>query len=167
MTQTGTMGARKTTEVPKGYHSVTPYITVKDIAQSIDFYRRALGAEERMRLSTPDGKRVMHAEIGIGDSVVMLGDESPESGCMVPSSLKGRSGGLYLYMADVDAAFARATNAGAKVTMPLTDMFWGDRVGEIEDPSGHRWNLAARKEDLSPDEITDRAGKWFASKGKA
>ena len=161
------MAQTRTTGIPKGYHSVTPFITVKDVAQSIDFYQRALGAEERMRMSGPDGKRVMHAELRIGDSVLMLGDESPERGCMVPASLKGHSGGLYLYVADVDAAFARATGAGAKVTMPLTDMFWGDRVAEIEDPSGHRWSLAARKEDLTPEEIRKRAQAWFASQGKA
>ena len=92
---------------------------------------------------------------------------APSGGAWFPSSLKGHSGGLYLYVADVDAAFARATGAGAKVTMPLTDMFWGDRVAEIEDPSGHRWNLAARKEDLSPEEMRKRAQAWFASQGKA
>jgi PhnB protein len=156
-----------TTSAPKGYYSVTPFIVVKDIAQSIDFYRRAFGAEERMRMPGPDGKRVMHAELGIGDSVLMLGDESPERGCFVPASLKGHTGGLYLYVSDVDAAFARATRAGAKGTMNPTDMFWGDRVGEVEDPSGHRWSLATRKEDLTPAEMRERAQVWFASQGKA
>lgn len=160
MAQTQKMG------VPHDYHSLTPYLTVKDIGQSMDFYRRALGAEERMRLMTPDGKRVMHGEVKIGDSVVMLGDESPERGCVAPAGLTGHSGGLYLYVPDVDAAFVKAKGAGAKVTMPVTDMFWGDRVAEIEDPSGHRWNLATRKEDLSPKEVSERAQAWFASKGK-
>lgn len=152
--------------VPQGYHSLTPYLTVKDVGQSIDFYRRALGAEERMRLATPDGKRVMHGEVAIGDSVVMLGDESPERGCVAPAGLKGHSNGLYLYVPDVDAAFQQAKSAGAKVTMPVTDMFWGDRIAEIEDPSGHRWSLATRKEDLSEKEVAERARAWFASKGK-
>jgi uncharacterized glyoxalase superfamily protein PhnB len=152
--------------VPEGYHSLTPYLTVKDIGQSIDFYRRAFGAEERMRLVTPDGKHVMHGEVKIGDSLVMLGDENAERGCVVPASLKGHSSGLYLYVPDVDSAFAQAKQAGAKVTMPVTDMFWGDRVAELEDPSGHRWNLATRKEDLSPKEVTQRAQAWLASKGK-
>jgi uncharacterized glyoxalase superfamily protein PhnB len=96
----------------------------------------------------------------------MLGDESPERGCFVPASLKGHAGGLYLYVSDADTAFARATGAGAKGTMSPTDMFWGDRVGEVEDPSGHRWTLAARKEDLTPEEMRERAQAWFASKGK-
>ena len=152
--------------VPQGYHSLTPYITVKDVAQSIDFFRRALGAEERMRLATPDGKKVMHGEVAIGDSVVMLGEENAERGCVAPSGLKGHSAGLYLYVPDVDAAFTQAKGAGAKVTMPVTDMFWGDRVAEIEDPSGHRWSIATRKEDLSPKEVSERAKAWFASQGK-
>ena len=119
--------------VPQGYHSLTPYITVKDVAQSIDFYRRALGAEERMRLATPDGKKVMHGEVAIGDSVVMLGEENGERGCVAPSGLKGHSAGLYFYVPDVDAAFTQAKGAGAKVTMPVSDMFWGDRVAEFDE----------------------------------
>jgi PhnB protein len=160
------MGQMQKMGVPQGYHSLTPYITVKDIAQSIEFYRRALGAEERMRLATPDGKRVMHGEVSIGDSVVMLGEENAERGCVAPAGLKGHSSGLYLYVPDVDAAFAQAKGAGAKVTMPVTDMFWGDRVAEIEDPSGHRWSIATRKEDLTPKEVSERARAWFASQGK-
>jgi PhnB protein len=152
--------------VPQGYHSVTPYITVKDIAQSVDFYRRALGAEERMRLTTPDGKRALHSEVTISGSVVMLGEENAERGCVAPAGLKGHSGGLYLYVPDVDAVLIQAKSAGAKVTTPVTDMFWGDRVAEIEDPSGHRWNLATRKEDLSPKEVSERAQAWFASQAK-
>jgi uncharacterized glyoxalase superfamily protein PhnB len=108
----------------------------------------------------------MHGEIKIGDSLVMLGEENAERGCVVPDSLKGHSNGLYLYVPDVDAAFAQAKGAGAKVIMPVTDMFWGDRVAELEDPSGHRWNLATRKEDLSSKEVAQRAQAWFASKGK-
>jgi uncharacterized glyoxalase superfamily protein PhnB len=152
--------------VPQGYHSVTPYITVKDIAQSVDFYRRAFGAEERRRLTTPDGKRVLHSEVAINGSAVMLGEESPERGCVAPAGLKGHSGGLYLYVADVDAVLAQAKSAGGTVTMPVTDMFWGDRVAEVQDPSGHRWTLATRKEDLSPQEVSERAQAWFASQAK-
>jgi uncharacterized glyoxalase superfamily protein PhnB len=137
---------------------------VKDIGQSIDLYRRAFGAEERMRVPGPDGKQVMHAELQIGDSVLMLGHEAPERGCFAPASLKGTTGGLYLYVGDVDAAVARASEAGCTVTMPATDMFWGDRVGEVQDPSGHRWDLATHKEDLTPEETARRAQKWYASK---
>jgi len=161
MTQTRTLKG-----IPEGYHSVTPYLTVKDVGASLDFYRKALGAEERMRLAEPDGKRIMHAEMKIGESIVMLGDVSPERGCVEPASLKGHSSGLYVYVTDVDAAFARAKGAGAKVTMPVTDMFWGDRMTEIEDPSGHRWSLATRKEELSPAEVAERAKKWFAANAK-
>ena len=108
------MAQMQMTGVPKGYHSLTPFLVVTDIARSIDFYRRAFGAEERMRMAGPDDKRVMHAELGIGDSVLMLGDESPERGCFVPASLKAHTGGLYLYVSDVDAAFARATGGGGQ-----------------------------------------------------
>jgi PhnB protein len=151
--------------VPQGYHSLTPYITVKDVAQSIDFYRRALGAEERMRLATPDGKKVMHGEVAIGDSVVMLGEENGERGCVAPSGLKGHSAGLYFYVPDVDAAFTQAKGAGAKVTMPVTDMFWGDRYAKVADPFGHEWGLATHKEDVSAREIGRRAEAFFSRMG--
>jgi PhnB protein len=158
------MAQTQPSTIPPGYHSATPFLTVKDIAQSIDLYRRAFGAEERTRMPGPDGQQLMHAELRIGDSVVMLGQETPERNCFAPASLKGTTGGLYLYVADADAAVARATKAGCTVSMPVTDMFWGDRVGEVLDPSGHRWELATHKEDLTPAEIQDRAKAWFVSR---
>jgi len=164
-TQTASATHRTTKAIPEGYHSLTPYLTVKNIGESIDFYRRALGAEERMRLPAPDG-HIMHGEIKIGDSLVMLGEENQERGCVAPLGLKGHTSGLYLYVPDVDAAFERAEKAGAKVTMPLTDMFWGDRVTELEDPSGHRWSLATRKEDLTEQQVSERARAWAASARK-
>ena len=113
----------------------------------------------------PDTKRVVHGEVMIGDSIIMLGDEMPEHQCVAPASLKATTGALYVYVPDVDTAFKRATEAGCKATMPVADMFWGDRVGEVQDPSGHKWNLATHKEDLSKEEMLERGKAWFASKG--
>ena len=160
------MDRTRTAGTSAGYHAVTPFLAVKDIGQTIDFYRKAFGAVERMRMELPDTKRVIHGEVTIGDSIVMLGDESPESQCLAPASLKGTTGALYVYVPDVDAAFKRATEAGCKVTMAVADMFWGDRVGEVQDPSGHRWNLATHKEDLSKEEMLRRGSAWFASQGR-
>ena len=152
-TRRATKGVRP---VPAGYHTVTPYLTVLDAAQAIDFYGRAFGAREKQRMPGPGGK-IMHAELQIGDSVVMLSDEFPGmSGSRSPQSLGGTSGYLFLYVPDVDAMFRRAVDAGAKVGMPLTDMFWGDRFGKILDPFGHTWGLATHKEDVSPEEMGRR-----------
>jgi PhnB protein len=143
--------------VPEGYHSVTPYLIVRDAGGVIDFYTRALGAQELMRMPGPGG-RVMHAEIKIGDSIVMLGDETPDKPeCRAPHTSGVRNVALYVYVPDVDTAFKRAQGAGAKVVQPLADMFWGDRAGTVEDPAGHQWTLATHKEDLSPDEVRKRA----------
>jgi uncharacterized glyoxalase superfamily protein PhnB len=152
--------------IPDGYHTVTPGLTVKNGARMIDFYKQALGAQERMRMHGPDGVSIMHAELQIGDSILMLSDEMPEMGCLSPVSRGGATGSLFLYVADVDAAFQRAVSAGAKVVMPVTDMFWGDRFGTVEDPSGHRWGLATHKEDLSPEEIGKRQKQFLASMPK-
>jgi PhnB protein len=148
--------------IPDGYHTVTPALTVKNGAEAIEFYTRALGAKELMRIPGPDGKHLMHAEIEVGNSRVMLADESPEMGCQAPSSLGSVSSSLYVYVEDVDKAFRRAVEAGAKALMPPTDMFWGDRFGQIEDPSGHRWGLATHKEDPSPEEMARRQKEFFA-----
>lgn len=148
--------------IPEGYHSVTPYLIVRDAAGVIDFYTRALGAQELMRMPGPGG-RIMHAEIKIGDSILMLGDEPPDKpDCRAPHSTGARNVALYVYVPDVDAAFKRAQGAGAKVVQPLTDMFWGDRAGTIEDPSGHQWTLATHQEDLTPEEIGTRAAAAMA-----
>jgi len=152
--------------IPDGYHTVTPSLTVRGGARTIDFYKQAFGAQERLRVHGPDGVSIMHAELQIGDSIVMLGDEYPDMGCVAPVSRGGATGSLFLYVPDVDAAFQRAVNAGAKVVMPVTDMFWGDRFGQVEDPSGHRWGLATHKEDVAPDELMRRQKEFFASMPK-
>ncbi|HZS34984.1 MAG TPA: VOC family protein [Methylomirabilota bacterium] len=152
--------------IPDGYRTVTPYITVHGAAQAIDFYKRAFGAQEVERMTGPDGKSVMHAEIRIGDSVVMLSDESPQSGTRSPQALGGATGSIFLYVPDVDAAFKRAVDAGAKPLMPPADMFWGDRFGKLVDPFGHHWGMATHKEDLSPEEIRKRGTAFMASMGR-
>jgi uncharacterized glyoxalase superfamily protein PhnB len=152
--------------IPDGYHTVTPYLTVKGAAQAIDFYTRALGAKEVERMTGPDGKSIMHAEIRIGDSVVMLSDEFPQMGARSPQTLGGTTGSIFLYVTDVDTAFKRALDAGAKALMPPTDMFWGDRFGKFADPFGHEWGMATHKEDLSPEEIRKRGQAAMAAMGK-
>jgi PhnB protein len=147
--------ASRTKEIPKGFHTVTPYLTVTDSARAIDFYKRAFGAEEVSRLDTPEGK-VAHAEIKIGDSIIMLSDEMPGWG-RSPQSLGGTAVEIMLYVKDVDRVFQQAIDAGAKVTMPVSDMFWGDRYGRVTDPFGHSWSLATHKEDVPPDELRKRA----------
>jgi PhnB protein len=153
--------ARKSvSSIPRGVHTVTPYLAVGNASEAIDFYKRAFGAKERSRMAAPDGK-VMHAEIQIGDSKVFVADEFPQSDSKAPSSLGGTSVGLHLYFADVDRAFARAVAAGATPTMPPTPMFWGDRFGKLRDPFGHLWSLAQHVEDVSPKEMAKRAAAAF------
>lgn len=149
--------------IPEGYHAVTPGLTVRNGAQAIEFYKRAFGAQEIMRMMGPDGKHLMHAELQIGDSRIMLSDESPEMNCRAPASVGGVTSSLYVYVPNVDEAFKRAVGAGAKVVMPVTDMFWGDRFGQVEDPSGHRWGLATHTRDLSPAEIEQGQKEFLAS----
>ena len=146
---------KKVNPVPDGYHTTTPYLIVKDASAAIDFYKRAFGAKELCRMLGPDGK-IMHAEITIGDSHVMLGDESSANEIKSPQTLKGTASALFLYVEDVDACFKQAVKAGAKETQPLQNMFWGDRFGKLTDPSGHRWLLASRIEEVSPAEIEER-----------
>jgi PhnB protein len=142
--------------IPEGYHSVTPYLCVKGAAQAIEFYKKALSATERMRISQPDG-RVGHAEVQIGDSVIMLADEFPEIGARSPQSFGGSPVSIHLYVEDADAMFNQAVAAGAKVKRPVADQFYGDRLGGIEDPFGHTWWISTHKEDLSAKEIEKRA----------
>ena len=151
----------KVKSIPDGYRTITPYITVRGAAHAIDFYKRAFGAEERERMPGPDGKSVMHAELKIGDCIVMISDEQP-GGCRAPLSVGAPTSYLYLYVPDVDKTFNQAVRAGAKVVMPVSDMFWGDRFGQVEDPSGHRWGLATHKEDVRPDDMAKRAKEFFA-----
>src|SRR5947209_8913109 len=139
--------------IPEGYHTLTPFMTVRDAERAIDFYKRAFGAEERGVMKGPDGK-VMHAELKIGDSIIMLADEFPDFGVVSPESQGGgTSMGLHIYIEDVDAAFDRAVKAGAKVEMPVMEQFWGDRYGKLKDPFGHRWSIATHTRDLSREEM--------------
>ena len=138
--------------IPDGYHTLTPFLTVKDAARAIEFYKQAFGAEERGVMKGPDGK-VMHAELKIGDSIIMLADEFPEFGALSPQTSGGAGMGLHIYIDGVDAAFDRAVTAGAQVEMPLAEQFWGDRYGKLKDPFGHHWSIATHTKDLSMDEM--------------
>ncbi len=142
--------------IPDGFHSVTPYLSVKGAAQAIDFYKRAFGAKERFRLAGPDGKTVGHSEIVIGNSIIMMADEMPEYGNQSPQSLKGTPVCFAIYVEDADAAFKRAVEAGATVLRPIADQFYGDRAGTVQDPFGHKWTLMTHKEDVSPEEMNRR-----------
>ena len=148
--------------IPEGYHSITPFLTVRRADRAIDFYRRAFGAEELGRMHGPDGKTVMHAELKIGDSRFFLADEVPGMDCQrSPQTLGGSPAGIYLYVRDVDEMFRKAVNAGATVKRPLEDMFWGDRTGSVLDPFGHTWDLATRREDVPPEEMKRRGEEFF------
>ena len=147
--------ARAVKPIPEGYHSVTPVLAIRGAKDALAFYNRALGAEELFRMPGP-GDTVLHAEMRIGDSIVMLGEESPERGASAPPTIGGSPVGLHVYVKDVDAACARAEKAGCNVDMPPTDMFWGDRYGKLTDPYGHKWSLGTHKEDVSPDEMMRR-----------
>ena len=153
--------AKQAQAIPKGYHTVTPSLCVAGGAKAIDFYKQAFGAQEIMRFPGPDGL-LMHAEIRIGDSVVMLSDEMPDMGGKSPKSYGGTPVGFFIYTENVDAAWKKAIDAGGKSVMPLADQFWGDRTGCIEDPFGHRWWLAQHIQDLTPDEIRKNAEAFFA-----
>jgi PhnB protein len=145
---------------PDGYHSVTPYLIVKGAADAIDYYRRAFGATELMRMASPNGK-IGHAEIRIGDSAIMLADEQPEMGRRSPLSLGGAGVGLMIYVERVDEVFKRAVASGAKQLQPVKDQFYGDRSGTLQDPFGHTWTVATHVEDIAPDEMRRRAEKFM------
>ena len=151
---------RNVKPIPKEYRTITPYLTVRDAAKAIDFYKEAFGAEERSRMTLPDGKCVAHAELKIGDSIFMLSDEMPGQSCE-PSAAGESCVGFYLYVKDVDEVFERAIAAGAKVKEPVKDEFWGDRVGQIIDPAGHIWSLATHIEDVSDEELRKRGREMF------
>ncbi len=138
--------------IPEGYHTLTPFLTVRNAERAIEFYKQAFGAQERGVAKGPDGK-VMHAEVKIGDSVIMLSDEFPEFGSLSPQSVGGSPMGLHIYIENVDAAFDRAVKAGAQVEMPVADQFWGDRYGKLKDPFGHKWSIATHVKDMSADEM--------------
>ena len=151
-----------TKAIPEGYRTATPYLIVKGAADAIEFYKRAFGATEMLRMADPQG-RVGHAEIRIGDSVIMLADEHPAMGYRSPRALGGSSVSILLYLEDVDAVFDRALSAGGKALRPVTDQFYGDRSGTLEDPFGHVWTIATHVEDVSPEELKRRAAAAMRS----
>jgi PhnB protein len=140
---------------PDGYHTITPYLVIKGAAAAIDFYKQALGATELLRMPQDDG-RIGHAELKIGDSVIMLADEYPEMQTVGPKTLGNTSVGLLVYVADADASFEKAVSLGAKVLKPLADQFYGDRNGTVEDPFGHKWTIGTHLEDVTPEEMQRR-----------
>jgi len=145
--------------IPEGLHTITPHLTIKGAADAIAFYEKAFGAEELMRQEGPGGS-IMHARIRIGDSSVMLNDEYPEHGSHGPT--ENSAVALHLYVEDVDAAYARAVEAGCEVLFPLSDTFWGDRYALLRDPFNHRWSVASKVEDVSPEECSRRAAEAFS-----
>jgi PhnB protein len=149
--------------IPDGYHSVTPYLIVSGAARALDFYKKAFGATELMRMPGP-GDKIMHAEIKIGDSPIMLADEFPERNIRGPQALGGTPVGLMIYVPDVDTVFNRAVAAGAKVEMPLTNQFYGDRSGTVADPFGHKWTISTHVEDVPPAEMEKRAKEAMQKK---
>jgi len=152
--------------IPKGYHTITPFMTVRDAARAIEFYKQAFGAKEKGVMKGPEGK-VMHAELVIGDSIIMLADEFPEFGSLSPQSTGGSGTGLHIYIEDVDSAFDRAVKAGATVEMPVADMFWGDRYGKLRDPFGHKWSIGTHKADLSMEEMKKGMDETMAKMPKS
>ena len=154
--------ATSTKFIPEGYHTVTPYLYVRDAARAIEFYKKAFGATELSRFDAPGGK-IAHAEIKIGDSLIMLADEFPDMDARSPQTIGGTPVGLLLYVEDVDAVAASAVSAGATLRSPLEDKFYGDRMGKLEDPFGHVWAIATHKEDVSPEEMERRAAAACAA----
>jgi PhnB protein len=152
--------------IPEGLHTVTASLVVRDAAKAIEFYKKALGAKERLRMPGPDGK-IMHAELQIGDSVVFISDENPQMGNIKsPQTLGGCTGSLNVFVPNVDELFKQAIASGGKETMPVADQFWGDRYGSFIDPFGYSWGVATHKEDLNPQELGKRAQEFFASLAK-
>ena len=141
--------------IPEGYHNVTPYLFIRGAASAIEFYKSVFGAAEIVRMAGPNGK-IMHAELKIGDSIVMLADENPQTGVMSPQTIGGFSTGLHLYVEDVDAVIQKAVDSGAKLLRPIKNQFYGDRSGSLLDPFGHMWSVATHIEDVSPEEMRKR-----------
>ena len=145
--------------IPAGHHTVTPHMVLRNSAQAIEFYKKAFGAVEIMRMPGPEGKGIGHAELKIGDSFIYMADEWPGTSLSSPEKLGGTTVSIHLYVKDADALFKQAVAAGAKVEMPLMDMFWGDRFGKVMDPFGHSWSIATHKEDVPPDEMARRGAE--------
>lgn len=146
--------------IPEGFHTLTPYLIVRDAPKAIEFYKNAFEAREISRSIGMDGTSILHASLKIGDSIIMLSDEFPDMNCHSPQSLGGSSITIHMYTDNVDSVFNKVVSLGATILMPLMDTFWGDRYGQVLDPFGHRWSLATRKRDLSQEEIKN-AGKAF------
>jgi uncharacterized glyoxalase superfamily protein PhnB len=146
--------------VPEDFHTITPHLVVRDSARAVDFYRQAFGAVELYRSHAPDGKRVMHCELLLGDSRFLIHDEFPEQGLLSPLGMNGTAVTLHLYVEDVDRIFRQALDAGAETLMPVADCFWGDRYGILRDPFGHKWSVASRIEDLAPVEQQQRGSDF-------
>jgi uncharacterized glyoxalase superfamily protein PhnB len=155
----------KVKAIPEGFHSLTPYLVIDGAAQAIDFYKKAFGAKEVSRMAGPGGK-VMHAELTIGDSRLMLSEAFPEMGSRGPKALGGSPAAVHLYVDNADAVFNQAVAAGAQVKMPLGNMFWGDRFGKLTDPFGHEWSVATHIEDVPPAEMGKRAQEAMAAMAK-
>jgi PhnB protein len=152
--------------IPEGYHTPIPYLAVDDAEAAIEYYKKAFGAKERVRMPMPDGK-VGHAELEIGQSIVMLSDPFPQGATRTPKELDGTSVSVFLFAEDVDAVVKQAVDAGATVTMEVADQFWGDRFGTITDPFGHVWSIATHVEDVSPEEMAERAKAAMAAMGSS
>jgi PhnB protein len=151
-----------TKPIPEGYHTVTPYLAVDDAAKAIEFWGRAFGATEQVRMDGPDGK-IAHAELEIGDSRIMVSDQFPQSTTKPPKEAGATTVSIMLYVEDVDSVVQDAVDAGATISMPIEDMFWGDRFGAVTDPFGHQWSIATHVEDVSPEDIEVRAREAFAA----
>jgi PhnB protein len=151
-----------TSPIPEGYHTATPYLAIDGAADALEYYKKAFGAKERIRMEAPGGK-IGHAEIEIGDSIVMVADTFPQSSTKAPSELGGTTAGVFLYVEDVDAVVKQAVDAGATVTMEVADQFWGDRFGSIKDPFGHSWSIATHVEDVPEEEMAERAKEAMAA----
>lgn len=155
-----------TKAIPEGFHTITPMFMFKDARKAIEFYKRAFGAQERFAMPGPDGKGVMHAEVLIGSSIIMMGEENPQQPCKSAETIGSSPVSFYIYLENVDEAFRMAMEAGAQVRMPVQDMFWGDRVGTVQDPFGYSWSLATHTKDLTPQEIQAGAQAAFAEMGR-
>lgn len=155
-----------TKAIPEEYHSITPIFVFKDARKAIEFYKRAFRAEERFAMPGPDGKGIMHAELRIGNSIIMMGEESMHQPCKSAETAGGSPVSFYLYVENVDGAFKTALDAGAESRMPVQEMFWGDRVGTVQDPFGYSWMLATHTKDLTPQEIQQGAQAAFSKMAK-
>ena len=148
--------------VPEGYHTITPYLAVEDASTAIDFYKKAFGAKERVQMAGPGGS-VMHAELEVGDSLIMLSDPFPQASTKPPKELGGTSVSIFAYVEDIDSVYKQAIDSGATSLMEPDDMFWGDRFGSVQDPFGHSWTIATHVEDVSPEEMEARSKEFMAS----